>query len=95
MKALGRRKKSHKKAALEVVKEADKEGEEGRSMLVYIVNSPRTSWAVHALTVQSTHMLSLVLKLGKGTTACTEMSQLPTGSSDAPRPRVVVSSLLI
>lgn len=29
MKALGRRRKSHKKASLEVVKEADKEGEEG------------------------------------------------------------------
>ena len=33
MKALGRRKKGHNKAALEVVKEADKEGEEGGSML--------------------------------------------------------------
>ena len=33
MKALGRRKKSHKKIALEVVKEADKEGEEGGSLL--------------------------------------------------------------
>ena len=29
MKALGRRRQSHKKVSLEVVKEADKEGEEG------------------------------------------------------------------
>ena len=36
MKALGRRKKSHKKVALEVVKEADKEGEEGGSMLLAV-----------------------------------------------------------
>lgn len=36
MKALGRRKKSHKKVALEVVKEADKEGEEGGYMLHHV-----------------------------------------------------------
>lgn len=40
MKALGRRKKSHKKVALEVVKEADKEGEEGGSICIL--------WTVHA-----------------------------------------------
>ena len=42
MKALDRRKKSHKKVALEVVKEADKEGEEGGFML-HIVNSSFTA----------------------------------------------------
>ena len=37
MKALGRRRKSHKKIALEVVKEADKEGEEGACMHIWHV----------------------------------------------------------
>lgn len=49
MKALGRRKKGHNKAALEVVKEADKEGEEGGSVL-HTVDSACSSRAVHAAT---------------------------------------------
>lgn len=42
MKALGRRRKSQKKVALEVVKEADKEGEEGAPMQISITTHDST-----------------------------------------------------
>ena len=41
LKALGKRRKSHKKIALEVVEEAEKEGEEGMTMHAFFVLFPQ------------------------------------------------------